>query len=412
MRSRRRLVLVAACIVCASIPVGSGEAQEPLPGIRYVDPVFASVDITRDIVYATPTSRAGTPVALRADVYEPHDDPATGRRVVVLVHGGGFTAGSRSQLHVEATELARRGYVAVAVDYRLVTDPPMTWCDGTSGGPSCDPRLVPAIEDATADVSAAVDVIRAAHQSMRVDPDAVAVIGWSAGAITALYLAHGAVPGGQGTAAPTSRIQAAVSIMGAMAPGDVRPGAAPALMVHGTADTVVPFSTAEAAHTAALAAGDDSRLVALPGVGHSFDPPQAAAAAGHALAFLDDVLQTRSRDRVRLTLTGAVSAAVEGRLATGDIGVRTWGGVVTGIGGGGAVATALGTANVTVQLSSFWILPIWMGSIGVSGGGTTATTTPVFFGRVSATPAAAAGSASWFAPGWRPYTLDWSIVQG
>lgn len=292
MRSRVSLgvaVAIAVLAMSASPPTGSRRAQGG--GTRYVDTVFAAVDVTSGVVYATPAGWDGAPVTLRADVYEPRGDPAVGRRVVVLVHGGGFAKGTRSDLRGEATDMARRGYVAVAVDYRLRPDPTMAWCDFVPGGPDCDPRLADAIGDAAADVGAAVDAVRAVHEAMRVDPAAVAVIGWSAGAITALYLAHGTVPGGHGAAAPTARVQAAVSFMGAMAPGDVAPGAAPVLMLHGTADTVVPYAAAEAAHQAAQAAGDDSHLVSFPGVGHGFDPPDAAAAAAHAVAFLDDVLQ-------------------------------------------------------------------------------------------------------------------------
>lgn len=293
MKSRVRLgvavaVAIAVLAMSASSPAGSLQTQGS--GTRYVDTVFAAVDVTGGVVYATPTGWDGTPVTLRADVYEPRGDPAVDRRVVVLVHGGGFAKGTRSDLRGEAIEMARRGYVAVAVDYRLRPDPTMTWCDFVPGGPDCDPRLADAIGDAAADVGAAVDAVRAAHEDMRVDPVEVAVMGWSAGAITALYLAHGTVPGGHGKAAPTPRIQAAVSFMGAMAPDDVASGAAPVLMVHGTDDTVVPYAAAEAATLAAQAAGDDSRLVSFPGVGHGFDPPDAAAAAGQAVAFLDDVL--------------------------------------------------------------------------------------------------------------------------
>lgn len=320
-----RLAFVSACILVASIPAPVQQAQLPSGGIRYVDVVFGSVEATRAIAYATQPDWNGEPVTLRADVYEPSGDAAVDRRVAVLVHGGGFTKGSRSNLESEATDLARRGYVAVTVDYRVRPDPTMTWCEHGPGGPACDPRLAASIGDAASDVSAAVDAIRAAHEDMRVDPDAVAVIGWSAGAFTSLYLAHASVPDGRGSPAPTARIQAAVSYMGAMGADDVAPGAAPVLMLHGTDDEVVPYSEAESAHAASLAAGNDSRLVSFPGAGHGFDPAQAATGAAHALAFLDDVLQTRGRDRVTLSATGASPVAGAGRALHGGVGARSHG---------------------------------------------------------------------------------------
>lgn len=293
-----RLAFVSACILVAAIPAPMEPAQVQSAGIRYVDEVFSSVEATRGIVYATHPDWNGDPVDLKADVYEPRGDAAIDRRVAVLVHGGGFTKGTRSQLETEATDLARRGYVAVALDYRLRPSPTMTWCEDGPRGPACDPRLAGSIGDAAEDVSAAVDTIRAAHDDMGVDPDAVAVIGWSAGAITGLYLAHRTLPGDHGLPAPTSRIQAVVSYMGTIGTDDVAADAAPALMIHGTDDDVVPYAAAADAHAASTAAGNDSRLVSLPGAGHGFDPEQSATAEAHALAFLDEVLRTRGRDHV------------------------------------------------------------------------------------------------------------------
>lgn len=403
--------VIAVAVIPAPVrPVAAAPAAGPL---RYVDPIFESVDVTYDIAFATPVGWDGVPVTLAADVYQPAGDTAVDRRVVVLVHGGGFTAGSKSQLQQDGVELARRGYVAVAVDYRLRPPPSMSWCDFAPTGPTCDPALADAISDATTDVGSAVNAIRDASESMRVDPDAIAVLGYSAGAIVGLYLAHATVPGGGGAPAATPPVQAAVSIVGAMAPADVAPGAAPALMVNGTDDTVVPYSAAVSAHAAAVAAGDDARLVTVPGAGHTFDAAQAAVAGANAIAFLDEVLQPQGRDLVYFTFNGAVTGSVSGRLATGDFAARTgWGGVLTALSGAGRVATPSGVADVSASLNSFWILPIYLGSITVSSTATGVVRTPLFFARLAATATSAAGATGWFNAAWRPYTLNWSIRQG
>ncbi|MBX7159515.1 MAG: alpha/beta hydrolase [Acidimicrobiia bacterium] len=282
---------MAVALVVVSGPASPVGPAADAHGRRYLDPVFARVDVTRDVVYATVPGADGVPVELKADVYEGRGDTDTARRAVVLVHGGGFTKGSKADLGQEGVELARRGYVAVAVDYRLRPAPTMTWCEAAPDGPQCDPRLVAAMTDAAADVGSAVDAIRRMSAGMGVDPGAIAVYGYSAGAITALHLAHRTLPGTGGAPAQTPPIQAAVSLAGAIAPADVSAGAAPALMVHGTEDTVVAYSAAVAAQAAASAHGDDARLVSIPGAGHGFDAAQAAAAAKAALAFLDEVLQ-------------------------------------------------------------------------------------------------------------------------
>jgi len=382
------------------------------PGIRYLDPIFETVDVSYDIPYRTATAWDGSTVTLRADVYAPHDDTATARRVVVLVHGGGFVAGSKASMAHDASEFAHRGYVAVAVDYRLRAEPSMSWCTLAPGGPECDPRLAGAISDAQADVGAAVDVIRQQQASMHIDPDAIALYGGSAGAVTSLYLGHGSIPGSGGAPSATPRVAAVVSLVGVIAAEDVRAGAAPQLLIHGTADTVVPYDAVQASHAAALAKGDDSRLVTLPGAGHSFDAAQIEVAARNTLAFLDDVLQPGGRDRVEMVFSGGVTGVVAGRLAQGDIGSSSVWGLTTSVNGAGTLATANGMATVSVSMNSLWILPIWFGSIRVSGGGMGDVSTPVLIGPVSANAAAASGTASWFTSSFRPYQLRWSVTQG
>jgi dipeptidyl aminopeptidase/acylaminoacyl peptidase len=49
------------------------------------------------------------------------------------------------------------------------------------------------------------------------------------------------------------------------------PAAPPVLLLHGTADTVVPFAQSERLHAALSAAGASSTLVPVPGAEHCFD---------------------------------------------------------------------------------------------------------------------------------------------
>lgn len=59
---------------------------------------------------------------LGMDIYEP--PPIAGKGpfpVVLLLHGGGWTAGSKHELHAYAHGLALRGIVAASVNYRLVS---------------------------------------------------------------------------------------------------------------------------------------------------------------------------------------------------------------------------------------------------------------------------------------------------
>ena len=51
----------------------------------------------------------------------------------------------------------------------------------------------------------------------------------------------------------------------------VTPGAPPFLLVHGTADWLVPYAQSEQLHAALTAAGVDARLVPVEGAQHIFD---------------------------------------------------------------------------------------------------------------------------------------------
>src|SRR4051812_23954714 len=77
----------------------------------------AEVRVERDVVYAEPDGQK-----LRMDIYrpsEPGPHPA-----VVLVHGGGWLSGSKEGYQAMGPRLARHGYAACAIDYRLAPQYP------------------------------------------------------------------------------------------------------------------------------------------------------------------------------------------------------------------------------------------------------------------------------------------------
>ncbi len=95
---------------------------------------------------------------------------------VVVVHGGGWNSGDRSQLAAFNHWLAERGVAVAAVSYRLA--PAHRW---------------PAQND---DVRAAVEWVRANAERLGVDPERLVLLGRSAGAQIAAATAYGeALPG-------------------------------------------------------------------------------------------------------------------------------------------------------------------------------------------------------------------------
>jgi acetyl esterase/lipase len=114
-------------------------------------------DIERGIAYA---SHDG--VALQADVYTPKT--AGKYPAIVAVHGGGWQLGSRESYGYWCRYLAARGYVLMAISYRL-----------SAAGKKSFP-------DAVHDVRAAVQFVRGEAAKFKVDPARIALMGDSAGA--------------------------------------------------------------------------------------------------------------------------------------------------------------------------------------------------------------------------------------
>ena len=148
---------------------------------------------------------------------------------VMVIHGGGWTSGSREAHIGQLLELLTgAGYSWVSVDYRI-------------GGPA-------AIADAVADVRAALDLVRCHARRLGVDGERLVLLGEDAGAEIAARLAR-ATP-----------VAGTVLIGGTYDEPQPTPLASPALVVHGGADREIPLDRARAAcvttHAASSAAND------------------------------------------------------------------------------------------------------------------------------------------------------------
>ena len=214
--------------VRAAIPLGFGPAD--VPRGRYLDPVFEQVDVTRDVVYRHTVDQHGNPVDLALDVYRPAGDPATARPAIIWLYGGWFAFGDKSDEYIQnfARESARRGYVGVALNYRVRPDLNI----GDLG------ELYFAMFDAYDDARAGVAWLQAHADDYGIDPGAIAAAGWSAGAVTSLNLAY--LPGQ--VTPPGSPIAAALPIAGVHV-GTVDPGEPPSIVFYATDDTTLPAGT-------------------------------------------------------------------------------------------------------------------------------------------------------------------------
>jgi acetyl esterase/lipase len=110
---------------------------------------------------------------LLLDIYEPTDAGAHPRPAVLLIHGGGWTSFDKSTMRNMGKFLARSGFVAFSVDYRLLQGTDNRW---------------PAQLD---DVQRAVRWVRANAAKYGVDPDHIGAFGHSAGRAIGGVAGHG-----------------------------------------------------------------------------------------------------------------------------------------------------------------------------------------------------------------------------
>ena len=180
------------------------------------------------------------------------------------MHGGGFTSGDKSSGRGKATFFAQLGYVAVSINYRLLSP------DGCGGNPNPTPLCEHAALEAQHDAQAAVRWLRANASTYKIDTDRIAMAGGSAGAVTSVLAAtHSEDPGTSGKPGYPSDIRAAVSVSGGMPTNElIDAGDSPTLFIHGTEDRVVPFEWAVANAAKMQELGVFTVLEPIEGAGH------------------------------------------------------------------------------------------------------------------------------------------------
>lgn len=119
-------------------------------------PVPPNIGIDKDVEYANING-----LSLKADIYYPLDKSKK-HPAIAMVHGGGWISGSKENEKYMAQELAAKGYVAIAVGYRL-----------------SEVAKYPAAID---DVNNAIEYLKKNKKKYAVDTKKIAILGESAGA--------------------------------------------------------------------------------------------------------------------------------------------------------------------------------------------------------------------------------------
>ena len=151
------------------------EAQS---GTRFLVPVFDEVTTTEAVPFSS-AIREGqtTPTTLYLDFYEPTGDTMAARPLVITVFGGAFVTGSRDYVDMVAycTRLAKLGYAAASIDYRL-----LSWMQLTESALMRDAYM------AAQDVSSAIRFLKLHSDDYRIDTKRIFLLGNSAGSIAIL----------------------------------------------------------------------------------------------------------------------------------------------------------------------------------------------------------------------------------
>lgn len=268
----------------------------------------SGVTVLNDLAY-----REGNP-AWKLDLAMPESRGATLRPALVIIHGGGWRSGDKrvgmwKELPVE---YAKRGYVAVSLNYRFAAEAPL---------PAC-------IED----VKCAVRWLRAHSKDYNIDPARIGAFGNSAGAHLTAMLAlagpdarlEGDGPYQEHSSAVQAAVVAATPVdfldWGAPRAGAgnwenlfggpketvldrarksmpltyVHAAAPPILIIHGNADKTVPISQSQKLAAALKQAGAKNfTFLIVDGAGHNAFAAGESATRGAMQSFFDRHLRAQ-----------------------------------------------------------------------------------------------------------------------
>lgn len=289
------LGLRLAALLCLALATHVGYAKDPNvpPGVQY-EP---------DLQYGT-----GGGEALRLDLARPQD-PKSPAPCVLVIHGGAWRGGSKTAHTDLVLGLAKQGYVAATVQYRL-----------------CPKHPFPAQVE---DVKCAVRFLRANAEKYGIHKERIGAVGFSAGAHLSMLLGtmdkNDGLEGEGGHADQSSKVQAVVAYFGPTdfladdipmqveslvddfvgAKRDEKPearkaaspityvnaGDAPTLIFQGTKDPLVPHTQATRMADALTAAQVPGRVELLLGAGHGWGGKDILRTHIETVAFFNEQLK-------------------------------------------------------------------------------------------------------------------------
>ena len=228
-----------------------------------------------DIVYGVGAVADGdSSKNLHIDAYVPEGMDSYSKAAILYIHGGGFTQGDKSHERFNAEYFARRGFVTFSMQYRLQGDNPPG--DG----------FTTTIRAAVVDAKAALRWIHANAATYDIHTGNIFIGGTSAGAITALIAGatddgfyvtdfnDGEIPASNNPGQPMD-VYGIIDFCGGMfgQESQIDANDPPLLIYHGTADSTVPFTQAEALRDRAEEVGLTHEFYPIEGGGHCPSQP-------------------------------------------------------------------------------------------------------------------------------------------
>jgi len=241
------------------ISISFSQAQEECSR-RYQDKIFTELKRTESIQYGEALMPGGALRQLMYDVYEPVGDTLSLRPVVALLHGGAFIDifNRRSpDILAIAHELTLRGYVCISVGYRGIRN--ITSILNQKDMVQAVARALLDANDAFCHIQ---DQALNGGNPFRIDMNQVVGLGVSAGGVIGLqgiFLERldqltpqqkiwiEAVDGGRAESVLANKfcganLKAFVNVAGGMLDTAwIRPNTTDVLLIHGTADPIMPY---------------------------------------------------------------------------------------------------------------------------------------------------------------------------
>lgn len=211
---KKSLIVIAFCFVAGNLAAQSWPGLTGIPDTSYntnaayrnskksnpetqfVEEYHPStIKEKKDIVYCTIGERK-----LLLDAFYPNRKAKAKRTAIIIIHGGGWRSGNRTQHYPLAQHLADLGYACFTPEYRLSTE-----------------ALYPA---AVYDVKAAIRWVKENAKKYSIDTNKISVLGFSAGgqlaALTGNTNGNALFEGSGGGSKYSSNVQAIVDIDGTL----------------------------------------------------------------------------------------------------------------------------------------------------------------------------------------------------